>query len=228
MSALMGLAMVATTSCDDAEYNDIKITYYPQITLDGNSTHVVKIGSPYIDPGYTAIMRGEDVTSQVVVESDVDVDTPGAYTVTYTMTNEDGFSASTSRLVIVSDCDSPLESGVEGDYTTDPASYRLRSGATVKYGDSFDISLTYLGMGIYEVSDLLGGFYCQRAGYGASYNLTGYVSVSTDGSISLFYSYLPGWGDSADALEDAKFDAGTITWDAVYAGMDFNVIMTKN
>jgi hypothetical protein len=37
-----------------------------------------------------------------------------------------------------------------------------------------------------------------------------------------------GWGDSYDDFKDGKYDpaTNTISYDVVYAGMDFNVILT--
>ena len=39
-----------------------------------------------------------------------------------------------------------------------------------------------------------------------------------------------GWGDSYDDFKDGKYDpaTNTISYDVVYAGMDFNVILTLN
>ena len=78
------------------------------------------------------------------------------------------------------------------------------------------------GDGTYSVDDLLGGWYCQRAGYGTSYAMEAVISIDGDGALTCSYSYVPGWGDGLDDFE-GSFDAATSTFQftAVYAGMDF-------
>ena len=81
----------------------------------------------------------------------------------------------------------------------------------------------------YFVDDILGGYYGQRAGYGANYYLEGNISIADDGTVTLNSSFCNGWGDSAKTMTGGKWDAATktFTWCTVYANMDFNVIMTK-
>lgn len=58
------------------------------IILKGGSTIELLRGTSYEEPGYTAIDEVDgDLTSEVEVTSNIDVNTPGAYQVTYRVTN---------------------------------------------------------------------------------------------------------------------------------------------
>lgn len=227
--SLLSLAL-GFTSCEKPKSEGkTNITYYAEIVLNGDETMVVAKGSNFVDPGFTATMKGEDVTDQVDVESDVDTSTSGVYSVVYSIVNADGFPASASRTVIVLDLSDPIE----GFWACSPASYRTNteSGAVVEYGASFEILIIGQGDGIYEVDDLLAGWYCQRAGYGTSYAMQAFIKIDENGAITLLDSLVPGWSDAADALSaDAKYDAAaqTIDYTVTYAGyLDFTVTLNK-
>ena len=223
---LFALTALLLTSCDKDSEGLSRITYYPTIELEGDSYLVWDKGTPYQEPGYTSLMGGEDVSDQVVVSGTVDTNTSGIYTLTYTTAkNEDGFGASTTRTVVVLD----PNSAIEGFYLASPDSYRDYNGIT-PYGRAYEILVIDNGDGTYMVDDLLGGWYCQRAGYGSAYAMEGIISIDDNGTIGLVDSYVAGWGDSAEALE-GTYDAatGTLTWDVVYTDnpLVFHVILNK-
>ena len=226
--ALVGLAL-GFTSCEKESQGVTQITYFAEIVLNGDATMVVAKGSTFVDPGCTAVMKGEDVTDKVAVSSNVDTSVSGVYTITYSIVNADGFPASASRTVVVLDVTDP----VEGFWACTPTSFRLNAntGATVDYGASFEILIISNGDGTYEVDDLLAGWYCQRVGYGTNYAMQAVIGIADDGAISLLGSYVPGWGDAADELSaDSKYDAATntITYAVTYAGyLVFNVTLNK-
>ncbi len=225
----MLLVAATFTACDSDDSEGLtRITYYPTLELVGDATLYWDKGTVYVDPGYYSELNGEDVSDQVTVSGTVDYNTSGIYTLTYTsVVNEDGFSSSASRTVIVLDANDP----VEGVYAVSPTgSYRLYNGATTYYNvaDNTVLVINY-GDGIYYTDDLLGGWYCVRAGYGTNYACQGYFSIGTDGSITLLDSYVPGWGDSLDWLT-GTFDSATSNFelDMSYAGyLTFHVSMTK-
>lgn len=224
---LIGAFLMA--SCEKVDHaQSQKITYYPTLELSGASSIIIDKGSTFTDPGYYAEMQGLDVTDQVEISSNVNTNASGIYTVTYTIVNEDGFSASASRTVIVLD---PSDA-VEGIYTVDPSSYRLYNGSQVAYGRAFQIIVIGEGGGKYAVDDLLAGWYCQRAGYGSNYAMPGHIQVDASGTITLLDSLVPGWNDSAEGMTDGKFDAATstISYDLEYTSYPFHfvVTMTKN
>lgn len=228
MAALLGLAF-GFTSCEKESLGQTSVTYFAEIILEGDETMVVAKGSTFVDPGFTATMKGEDVTDKVEINSNVDTSASGVYSVTYSIVNADGFPASATRTVIVLD----LTNAVEGFWACSPASHRTNTdtGADVAYGASFEILILDNGDGTYFVDDLLAGWYAQRAGYGDSYAMQATISIADDGAITLENSYVPGWGDAADALSaDSKYDAGakTITYTVTYAGyLDFSVELNK-
>jgi hypothetical protein len=223
--ALLGMMML--NSCDKDTEGLTRITYYADLTLDGDATLYVDKGATFTDPGYSAVMNGEDVTDQVQVSSNVDTSTSGVYSVNYLIYNEDGFSSTATRKVIVLDPNDPIE----GFWDTDPASFRDYNGAQTAFGKSFEILIINQGGGTYSVDDLMGGWYCQRAGYGTNYAMKGLVDIDADGNITMEYGYVPGWGDYATDMYEGKYDAatGTISWQLEYTDYPFifNVTMYK-
>ena len=182
------------------------------ILLKGDSYLVWEKGVAYEEPGYVSELNGEDVTSQVTVSGAVDVNKSGIYTLTYTtVKNSDGFDASASRTVVVLDS----SSAIEGFYMNQATSNRNGTA----YGKNFQVLVIDNGDGTISVDDLLGGWYCQRAGYGTKYAMSGVLGVAEDGTLTLIDSYVPGWGDGLDSFE-GKFDAATstINFVCVYAG----------
>lgn len=224
---MLAVVMLGLSSCTKESEGLTSITYFPIITLEGDDYIVVAKGSQFTDPGFNATLNGEDVTSQVEVKSNVNTSKSGVYSVTYSVKNADGFAANASRTVVVLN----LNDAIEGIYTTSAASYRINAaGAKTVYNAEFDLLVINNEDGTYYVEDFLGGYYSQRAGYGANYNCVGSIVVDADGTVTAVDSYVAGWGDALDDLVDGKYDAatGTFTWDAKYAGMDFYVTMKKN
>lgn len=76
-----------------------KVTYYANITLTGNSVISVIKGSAFVDPGVKADAGGTDVP--VTTTGTVNTDEVGLYNLTYSATNADGYSSSSSRIVVV-------------------------------------------------------------------------------------------------------------------------------
>ena len=204
---LFALCALVLTSCDKKSEGLSRITYYPSITLNGDTYMVWEKGEAYVEPGYYSELNGEDVTSQVTVSGNVDVNKSGIYTLTYTtVKNEDGFDASASRTVVVLDS----SSNIEGFYLNQATSNRNGTA----YGKNYEVLVIDNGDGTVTVDDILGGWYCQRAGYGTKYAMTATIDVADDGTMTLISSYVPGWGDGLDSLE-GTFDAATSTFNFV-------------
>ena len=216
---MLALVSFVLTSCGDKESEGLsRFTYYPVLELQGGDYMVVDKGSTFQDPGFTATLNGEDVSSQVAVSSNVNTSKSGVYSVVYSIKNSDGITANAKRTVVVLD----PNSAVEGFYLTQADSYRLRQGAQVAYGSEFEILIIDNGDGSYDVDDMLGGWYCQRAGYGTNYAMEATITIADDGTVDCVYNYVPGWGDGLDDFE-GTFDAATSTFqiNAVYAAMNF-------
>lgn len=222
----MALGLLATACSEDTE-GLTGVTYYAVIELDGPEYMTAPAGTPFVDPGYSATMQGEDITSQVKVTTNMDLQDPklGYYSIAYSAVNPDGFSAAKQRYVLVADADDKAS----GYYTTTEATNL--NGSNFFGVNACSILVYGTGKGTYIISDLLGGFYAQVRGYGDAYALKGEVEIAADGTITLVDSYLQGWGDSANALTDGKFDAATETmsWTCDYTEYNylFNVTITK-
>lgn len=223
---MMALSLL---SCNDGndEHTDKRITYYATLDLfgiEGEEKMIIDKGSTFVDPGYYAEMQGEDVSDQVVVNSNVDTSTSGVYSVAYSIVNADGFSVTKVRTVVVLDPNDP----VEGIYQTSSDAYRDYSGTLTNYGGPFEILVINKG-DYYFFDDLMAGWYCQRAGYGSDYAMAAEVTINDDGSLNLIYSEVPGWGDAADSLE-GTYDSATGQFSYVLAYADvinFHVTLEK-
>ena len=224
----LALLTFGFTACEKQSAGLTSITYYAEITMEGDSYMVIAKGSQFVDPGVSATMAGQDVTSRLTITSDVDTSTSGIYHVNYTMVNDDGFESSATRTVVVLDLSDPIE----GFWRVDQAnSYRIYDGgAPGAYKGAFEFLILKDPRGIYYVEDLMAGWYAQGAGYGSNYAMKAYVSIAEDGAISLLASSVPGWGDEADGLSDGLYDAATntISYVLYYAEViEFHVTINK-
>ena len=219
---LLLTASVGLTSCSKDQHTDTRVTNYIVLTINGDQVVYVNAGDTYVDAGCKAEAAGQDVSDKVVTTNPVDTKVIGPYTVTYKATNEDGFSSSATRYVYVGQ---PLAG------TVSPGSFRQTKAGAIVNWSGFDIDMLTDGNGLYWVEDLLGGYYEQRAGYGSAYSMKGFLQVNDDNTVDLVGGgNVEGWGNSYDDFKDGKYDpaTNTISYDVVYAGMDFTVILTLN
>lgn len=229
-SLLMGCSLLGFASCEDETSQDPSvITYYATLSLQGDSFLFWEAGKPWVDPGYSSEMQGEDVTDQV--KADVpNVNRPGVYDLNYLITNADGFSSSDSRRVVIYNGD---DSKITASYwTVDLAnSYRINGGTKAAFKGAFTGYVMALGNGDYHVSDLLGGWYEQGAGYGEAYAMKGVIHINADNTITPVSGDVAGWGDSMDGMDGAVYDpvARTISYTVYYAGsFEFHVVLKLN
>ena len=96
----MVLPVLFMGSCEKESEGLTRITYYPLLSVNGSSA-VIGIGESFVDEGCTATLNGKDVSSEVQSSNNIDNTKYGAYKVNYIVYNEDGFSASASRDVFV-------------------------------------------------------------------------------------------------------------------------------
>ena len=82
---------------------DVVDTVGPVIELMGLNPEYYVVGNAYVEAGATAIDACDgELTGQIVIECDVDTETAGMYTCTYTATDGSGNESEVSRMVIVS------------------------------------------------------------------------------------------------------------------------------
>lgn len=241
-SMMLGMSVLGFTSCNDDEdqLTDSRLTYYVNLELQGDEMMLVPLGTTFNDPGVKATLAGEDFTSRVTVSGadDVDVNTVGFYDITYSGVNDDGFSASVSRTVVV--YDPSVTATIEGTYSTDMAATKYGSAKNpfsayaAAYGNTSQcvgITFSQFVPGIFYCNDLFGGWYDQIRGYGANYDMTGYVCLNPDNTITLLSSYIKGWGDGLDYIEDGVYnpETGQISYSLSYAGQIFmDMVLNKD
>ncbi len=112
---LVGLNEGQTVYC--VSFNTLKpispINTPPVITLIGNNPFYVNYGASFVDPLATSTDREDgDITSRIVVTGTVGT-IPGTYTLTYTVTDSGGLTASTTRTVIVREQDVSLKGSIK-------------------------------------------------------------------------------------------------------------------
>ena len=226
---IFAVTMFIISSCEkNTTTEDVsRITYYATLEVLGDPIVIVDKGANYVDAGVYAEQKGDDVTDQVVTTSTVNTSEAGVYSVTYEITNEDGFSVTDSRTVYVAD---PTPSIIStGVHTTAEGTQRFwfSTKAIVPFS-GLKIVLLQTEPGVFYISDFMGGYYDQRAGYGPDYAMTGYFQLNGDNTITPISSYVNGWGDSMDYLTNSSVDPGTgqITYKLGYAGlMEFTIII---
>lgn len=199
---------VALWSCDKSTEGLTRTTYYPTIEVLGNSPVVLYIGESYNDEGVYAELNGEDVSSEVVITSNVNSSTVGAYSINYAAYNEDGFSTTATRTVYVVDPES-IATLYLGESQTE----------TRHYYDAL-IYITDNGDGTYHLDDLMGGFQFNglNPGFEPTYDFHAEVDirVNADNSVELA-GPVGSWyfGDSGDVvlgLTNGSYDPDTRTF----------------
>ena len=102
---------------DDSCYKHEKDTVKPVITLLGDSSVDVVVGTAYADAGATAFDNHDgDITAKIVTGDPVDSDVLGAYTVTYNVTDSAGNAADqVTRTVNVIPKEVPASGGSDSD-----------------------------------------------------------------------------------------------------------------
>lgn len=80
----------------------------PELNLLGDTQITLLSGTPFTEPGYTAVDNCDgDLTSHVRVDGSVNVAVPGTYTLTYTATDAHGNTTTATRTVIVEQMKQP-------------------------------------------------------------------------------------------------------------------------
>jgi hypothetical protein len=87
----------------DTQIGHSRVTFFPVLSLKGAKYIAVPKGGTYTDPGVTATEGGQPITA--TSSPAVNTAVPGVYSVVYTATNKDGFSAQVFRIVTVYDTD---------------------------------------------------------------------------------------------------------------------------
>ncbi len=206
------------TSCDDSSEGLTRITYYPVIELEGDAV-AINLGEDYVEPGYTATLNGEDISSTVVTSNDIDNTTLGVYSVNYSAVNADGFYANESRDVYVID---------EGKVAT---VYMAESQYGTRHYYNNPIVINDNGDGTYTIEDILGGFYALGRypgyeAYGYDFWAEAVITVHPeDRAVELVSVGSWYFGRYTIEIGESDYDpeTGVITLDLDFAGDPFYV-----
>ena len=101
--AIAGLGALSALTDDDKKVD----TVAPVITVTGTNPATVELGTAYTDAGASAT-DDNDASVTVTTSSNVDTNTVGSYTVTYTASDLAGNSSTATRTVNVTDTTAPV------------------------------------------------------------------------------------------------------------------------
>ena len=212
------LSLLALESCNKVTTEGkTRITYYPVIELVGGDV-VLPLGQTYSEPGYAATLNGENVTDKVEVSNNIK-DVAGAYTVSYSMTNADGFASAVKRNVFVTN-----GTAFDNFYFAD-----TQYGTRAYYGAPVTISKN--SDGTYTIDDLLCGFYWygRYPGYEPTYDFhnESIIKLNADNTITLVEQGDWYFGPAGITITSSKYDpaAGTIEMEYDFEGDPFYVSM---
>lgn len=170
-------------SCSEDSTGDVsRVTNYPLIELLGDQIVIVKKGEAFTDPGVIVTEGGVEIPYTVTTTGNyrggttLDTNVEDNYTITYTATNQDGFSGSVTRTVIVAD-QGDLINSIAGLYL----STVTRNGVlTAQYTDLEYVLIWKNANGTYQMSDGIGGYYSIGRAYGNGYNATPMVITANN------------------------------------------------
>ena len=84
-------------------------TIPPTLLLDGSTNITLQKGNIFVEPGYNAFdFSNIDLTDQVSIESNLDIQNVGSYTITYTIVDDAGLSVALTRNITVIDTINPV------------------------------------------------------------------------------------------------------------------------
>jgi len=203
------------TGCEK-KYDELyRITYYPNFEMTGSDVIFNTFGTNFSDPGIKASEAGKDIPVTTTVSGDFfggasfNANTTERYLYSYSATNSDGYSASTSRLVYnINNGD--LTNSLEGLYTATVVRNKVVSA---QYTNLKYVLIAKTGANTYKLSDAIGGYYDIGRAYGAAYRAPGMTVTSTDipGNAFTFGSAEVGSFGGAVTMKSMTVDAANKT-----------------
>lgn len=221
LSIIAVAAAVTLSGCSKDSENNSFVTLLPSVELKGDAQVFLNLGDSYTDAGADVSIGGEPVSNPDVY-SDVNTAEMGIYSVTYSTRNVDGYSASASRTVYVSDLShktkwyTPVVLKRDGKDTY--------PGIVITLEKASDNSKKII------VEDLIGGYYKYGRGYGDEYAVHGSITLSepdADGwaeIVDFEAGIIESWAEDGPVESiTGKFNVNTAEyeWHTKYLGMDF-------
>ncbi len=221
-SILVMTAVLFLTSCEkDYDSFIVEETPAPVMELIGSNPMVLFKGTPYEDPGIHAmeIVNGDTTELTYEVLNSVNVNVTGSYKLQYKVTNSAGYDFYINRKVsIVSFTGYDVFEIPSGTY----------DGIRVNRGFGGTVQITKLATGVYQISDLLAGYYDQYVGYGPSTAAPAILVINEDGVMRSELGNAPGFGEDVFGT-NFSFDAANniLTYKAVFEdGFSFDAQLT--
>ena len=214
--AIVMVCSVILTACEkDYESHITKVTPAPVMELIGGNPIVLFKGTPYVDPGIHAMQIVGNDTTELTYEiiNDVKVNIPGTYKLFYKVLNSEKVPFYISRRVsIVSFTGYDVFEIPSGNY----------SGIRVNRNRGGTVKITKLAPGVYQISDLLAGYYDQAVGYGPDTAAPGILVINQDGTIRSELGNTAAWGEVAGS--NFAFDKATnvLTFKATIVSESFS------
>lgn len=219
---LFAMATLTLTSCNDKDSEGLsRILYYPVLTMNGDAFMKVEVGGNFNDPGCTATVGTEDISSSIVTTSDVNTSKPGFYTVSYAAKNDEGYTATAKRTVMVKDSKNFASTYLAECFYSEARHYY-----------NTPIYITSLGGDLYEIDDIIGGYQFNGVNPGFEprydFHLEAKIKLHADNTITVeemgkFYF------TTVVTLQDGKYDpeTGTIVLKLLYGTANMTVTLTK-
>ncbi len=157
----------AVASCSTEDEISSIVTEYPIITVNGDATIFVEEGEAFTDPGAVATIGENEVPLDIryvgryrgnVYTGTLDNAVADIYTAEYSAVNEDGFTGTATRQIIVATT-GDLVNSIEGLYTSTVFRNGSQGAPVSAYTDIEYILIWKNDDGSYEVSDSFGGWY---------------------------------------------------------------------
>jgi hypothetical protein len=212
---VMFLSAILSSCEKEYESHITKVTPAPVMELIGGNPIVLFKGTQYVDPGIVALqIVGRDTTELTYeIVNEVKVNVPGSYKLFYKVLNSEKVPFYISRRVnIVSFTGYDVFELPVGTY----------NGIRVNKNKGGTVQLKKLATGVYQISDLLAGYYEQNMGYGPDYGAPGILVIGEDGSIRTELGNTAAWGEVVGT--NFVFDAATnvLTYKAMLVDVDFS------
>jgi hypothetical protein len=213
--AVMFFSAILSSCEKEYESHITKVTPAPVMELIGGNPIVLFKGTPYVDPGIVAKqIVGKDTTKLTYeIVNEVKVNVPGSYKLLYKVLNSEKVPFYISRRVnIVSFTGYDVFEIPIGSY----------NGVRVSKNKGGAVQLKKLATGVYQISDLLAGYYEQYMGYGSDYGAPAILVINQDGTMRSELGNTAAWGEVVGT--NFAFDKATnvLTFKATIVPVNFS------
>ncbi|HEX8576889.1 MAG TPA: immunoglobulin-like domain-containing protein [Flavobacterium sp.] len=156
-----------TSSCTNEDEIASSVTVYPEIEVSGDPTILVHQGQTYTESGVRASIGGNEVPLSTrfvgryrrnVFNTTLNTTISDIYTAEYTAVNEEGFSRTATRQVVVANT-GDLVNSIEGVYTSTVFRNGTQGSPPSNYTNIRYILIWRNDDGTYGISDAFGGWY---------------------------------------------------------------------